>query len=51
MCCMQTDIKSIKEEFNKKLKYLLQSKDNKICNDTNIEFVIGEKCQYTNSNL
>ena len=46
MCCMRTDIKTMKEDFNKQLKEITDSDSGEICEDPLIEDVMGEKCQY-----
>ena len=50
MCCMRTDIKSMKEEFNKQLNELTKYESNEVCEDPHIEAVFGHPCQYSNSN-
>ena len=49
MCCHRTDIKSMKEEFNKQLKELTKYESNELCEDPHAELLesaIGHSCQY-----
>tara|TARA_Y100000389_G_scaffold199113_1_gene236898 strand:- start:131 stop:490 length:360 start_codon:yes stop_codon:yes gene_type:complete len=50
MCCMRTDVKSMKEEFNEKLNEFVKYESNEVCEDPLIEHVMGERCQYANNN-
>ena len=46
LCCNRTDIKSIKKEFDEKMKELTQFENNEVCEDSYCEEIIGERCQY-----
>ena len=50
MCCHRTDIKSMKEEFNKKLKEFIKDESKEVCQDQHAELLesaIGKPCQYS----
>jgi hypothetical protein len=54
MCCMRTDIKAMKEDFNEQLTEFTQYQGDEVCEDPYIEGVRGERCQYaanSSSNL
>ena len=49
MCCMRTDIKWMKEDFNKQLKEFTQYQGDEVCEDPYAELLesaIGQPCQY-----
>ena len=49
MCCHRTDIKNMKEDFNKQLKELTEWQSNELCEDPYAELLesaIGHPCQY-----
>ena len=49
MCCHRTDIKNMKEDFNKQLKELTEWESNELCEDPYAELLesaIGQPCQY-----
>ena len=50
MCCHRTDIKSMKEEFNKQLNELTKYESNEKCEDPYAELLesaLGHPCQYS----
>lgn len=52
MCCHRTDIKSMKEEFNKQLNELTKYESNELCEEPYaelLESVIGHPCQYSSN--
>ena len=52
ICCHRTDVKSIKEEFNKQLSKLTKYESNEVCEDPCnelLESAIGESCQYSDN--
>ena len=54
MCCHRTDIKGMKDDFNKQLNEFTMYESNEVCEDPYadlLEAAIGHPCQYTdNSN-
>ena len=49
MCCMRTDIKAMKEDFNEQLTEFTQYEGDEVCEDPYIEGVRGERCQYASN--
>jgi len=52
MCCHRTDIKSMKEDFNKQLNELTEWECNEVCEDSYadlLESAVGHPCQYTDN--
>jgi hypothetical protein len=51
MCCHRTDVKAMREEFEEKLNEFTGGESDEVCTDPDIEWALGERCQYDINNL